>query len=189
LDPAAQHRNLARRQLLESISLLQNDDARGSRGALREMRRALTNLPPIEDFESIITPWTGVIRFESVPPQGEIMSDGTPLARVCDPQTLAMKGRVAESQGGNRIKVGQKARVLTEILDALIIGEVVECFRDDQFTDIRIEFSEIPFIVEAYFVDNLEKGSGDDMPVLQADVIVGSRSLFTEMFARGTHAG
>ncbi len=188
LDPVAQQRSLARRQLLDSVSLLEDNEADGSAAALIELKRALANLPPIEDSKSIITSWSGVLRHEGAPWQSRVMSGGTPLALVCDFQTLEMRARIGESDGGDDIAVGQRTRVVIESLDALMVGEVAEVHRNEPYNDIRLEFSEIPSIVQGHFFEAFVGDPNGDPLVLQADIIVGSRSLFMEMFGRGEHA-
>lgn len=188
LNTTAQRRSLARRQLLESVSLLESDAAAESDAALQELKRALAKLPPIEDFESVITSQSGVLRRELLPWQDGILSGGTLLARVCDPRTLEMHARLGESEGGHRIGVGQRALVVIEDLDAVLTGEVVEVSRDESDARFRLEFQAVPAEVQSRFRESFVGRTDDEFPSLQADIIVGSRSLFMEMFGRGEHA-
>jgi hypothetical protein len=188
LDPAAQQRTVARRQVLESVSLLENGGSAESAAALKELKRALANLPQIEDCESIVTPWSGVLRHEEVPWRAGTIPGGTALALVCDLKTLEMQAQIGGSEGGDAIAVGQPAGIVIERLNAVMMGEVAEVHRDDHDTGIRIEFTEIPAIVEDHFADVIVNDPSSDPIVLQANIIVGSRSLFMEMFGRGEHA-
>jgi hypothetical protein len=184
LDPAAQQRTLARRQVLESVSLLENGGSAESAAALNQLKSALANLSPIEDGKSIVSSWGGVLRLEEVQGPAGVLPGGTALALVCDLKTLEMRTQIGESEGGGAVAVGQRTRVLIESLDAVMMGEVAEVHRDDHYTGVRLEFSEIPPIVQDHFANAIVSDPTSDPLVLQVNIIVGSRSLFMEMFGR-----
>jgi len=188
LDPAAQQRSLARRQVLESVSLLENGGSAESAAALKELKRALVNLPPTEDCEPIVSSWGGILRLVEEPGGAGVLPGGTALALVCDLKTLEMRAQIGESEGGDAIAVGQRTRVLIESLDVVMMGEVAEVHRDEHDIGIRVEFSEIPPIVLDHFVNAIVSDPTSDPLVLQVNIIVGSRSLFMEMFGRGENA-
>ena len=185
LDPDAQQQTLARRRVLESVSLLENGGSAESAAASKELNRALANLPPIKDFESIVSSWGGILKLEEAPGRAGVIPGGTALALVCDLKTLEMRTQIGNSKGGDAIVNGQRTRVVIETLDSIMMGEVAEVLRGDDNTGVRLEFSDIPPIVQDHFADAIVSDSPSDPLVLQANIVVDSRSLFMEMFGRG----
>jgi hypothetical protein len=185
LGNTAQQRSLARRQLRESASLLEHEAGTNSRAAAEELKRALAILPPIEDIESIMTSHSGVLRHNHVPWEDGVLSGGTPLALVCDLQTLEMKGKLGDSRTNDRLAVGQRARVFMDDLREVVMGDVVEFHRGTNEIDFRLEFTGVSPKIQDYFRDKFVSAPVGASLVLQAEIIVGSQSVFTEMFSRG----
>jgi len=185
VDKAAQQRSLARRQLRASLSLLEAEPGSGAAVAAKRLREALAHLPLSEDFETITTSYPGFLRHIHVPWEDGVLPGGTAAALVCEFQTLEMKGRLITTAVAAKLAVGQRARAFAGELGGVLTGRVVEARHGPDGTDFRLEFTQTPSATQNFIRKRFMNSTDGNPLTLQAEIIVGRRSLFMEMFRRG----
>ncbi len=185
VEMAAQHRSLARRQLRASLSLLEAEPGSSAGVAAKRLREALADLPSSEDFETITTSHAGFLRQIHVPWEDGVLPGGTAAALVCEFQTLEMKGQLITTAVAAKLAVGQRARAFAGELGGVLTGEVVEARHGLDGTDFRLQFTQTPSATQDLIRERFVNSADGKPLLLQAEIVVGRRSVFMEMLRRG----
>ncbi len=183
-DETVQRRVLTRRRLEAALTLLETKPDRDTGVALGETRRAIAALPPPDTGEILTSPAEGILKQLVDPNLEATVSAGKPLAVVYDLSQLQFDGRLGASTADQKVAAGQTARVAIPGVPVPIVGHVESVNAGDTSKTVTIRFDDpSPEVRELFQARILGQGEPDAMSV-HVDIVVGSQSLFKEVFGR-----
>ena len=184
LDASAQHRLLTRWKLESAIAMLEADpDTQPA--TLETVRNVLATLPSTEDSAVLEAPGGGWLKHTAAPDEGILIPPGQAIARIYDLKQLVLEAAVASSNTDHTISVGMKVRMTLEDFPEPILGNVAAVADSENGQEkVTVLFEGIPADCQNHFHALVFSQDKDNLPSVDAKIIVGRRSFFKELFGR-----
>jgi len=182
-DPKDQRRILARRRLTAAIVDLEAEADEQSRAALDESQRALEVLPLPAQEEDLAAPAAGFVAYRADLADVGTIPAGEALAIVYQSDRLLLETTLGDTAADQLVAPGQEVRATVPESGDRLTGRVVSV---DPERKVLVAFSDIPEEVQKRIRAAVLDESALRLPVLNAEVVVGSQSLFKQMFGKKT---
>jgi len=183
-DPVVQRQALVRRQLQATISVIEQDSSQLAADTLEQTRAALATLPPNDRSEEITAPRGGTVKRLIEPSQSGIVSATTPLATVYDLSRLTLDATIDPGAIAELVAEGQTVRVRLPGQGGEIRGSVQAVMTEGATKRAIIGFAGVAPLVHERFRSMLCGDGGEALATTGADIVVGHRSLFKDVFGR-----
>ena len=184
LDASAQHRLLTRLKL-ESVVAMLEADPDTQPATLETVRNVLATLPSTEDSAVLEAPQGGWLKHAASPDVGVLIPPGQSIARIYDLKQLVLEAAVASSNTNHTVSAGMTVRMTLEDFPEPILGSVATVADGENGQEkVTALFEGLPEDWQDHFHALAFSQGKDDFPSVNAEIIVGRRSVFKEIFGR-----
>lgn len=154
-------------------------------GALDDIRRALDALPPDPAPTAIPAPRAGCIDYDGEPEPWRVLPAGAVCARLYDLDRLEMTFTLTLANASHDIAVGNTVRAILPDPSETLVGAVIEVTPvDNTQRRVTARFESVTPSVRDRFKALVFADTPQPFPDAKAEVVVGTRSLFREIFGR-----